>query len=117
MVGIDQEPDRAWFEGQPLALATISARIGVKAAGGVSSLDTLLTLHQAGATRFGAVPQHLCIGRSARTVPKDSRLAHTRPSTASPSGPNAASTRRDRPVGCSPSSRNTTESMASAHRR
>ena len=32
----------------------MSPHIEVKAAGGVRTLDTLLTLHQAGATRFGA---------------------------------------------------------------
>ena len=34
--------------------ATVSAHIEVKAAGGVRSLDTLLSLYHAGATRFGA---------------------------------------------------------------
>jgi deoxyribose-phosphate aldolase len=33
---------------------TVSPRTGVKAAGGVRSLDALLELHQLGATRFGA---------------------------------------------------------------
>jgi deoxyribose-phosphate aldolase len=37
-----------------LMRATVSPHIEVKAAGGVRSLDTLLNLHQAGATRFGA---------------------------------------------------------------
>ncbi|GIF05046.1 deoxyribose-phosphate aldolase [Actinoplanes siamensis] len=37
-----------------LMRATVSPHIQVKAAGGVRALDTLLTLHQAGATRFGA---------------------------------------------------------------
>jgi deoxyribose-phosphate aldolase len=37
-----------------LMRATVSPHIEVKAAGGVRSLDTLLTLHRAGATRFGA---------------------------------------------------------------
>ncbi|WP_256515969.1 deoxyribose-phosphate aldolase [Paractinoplanes aksuensis] len=37
-----------------LMRAAVSSHIEVKAAGGVHSLDTLLTLHQAGATRFGA---------------------------------------------------------------
>jgi deoxyribose-phosphate aldolase len=37
-----------------LMRAAVSPHIEVKAAGGVRSLDTLLTLHQAGATRFGA---------------------------------------------------------------
>ena len=37
-----------------LMRAAVSPHIRVKAAGGVRSLDTLLTLHEAGATRFGA---------------------------------------------------------------
>nr|BFE59404.1 deoxyribose-phosphate aldolase [Dactylosporangium thailandense] len=37
-----------------LMRATVSPSIEVKAAGGVRTLDTLLTLHEAGATRFGA---------------------------------------------------------------
>jgi deoxyribose-phosphate aldolase len=37
-----------------LMRATVSPHIQVKAAGGVRTLDTLLTLHEAGATRFGA---------------------------------------------------------------
>jgi deoxyribose-phosphate aldolase len=37
-----------------LTRATVSPHIEVKAAGGVRSLDTLLALHEAGATRFGA---------------------------------------------------------------
>ncbi|MET7970969.1 deoxyribose-phosphate aldolase [Micromonospora sp. NPDC005305] len=37
-----------------LMRAAVSPHIEVKAAGGVRSLDTLLTLHEAGATRFGA---------------------------------------------------------------
>ncbi|MEU0560850.1 deoxyribose-phosphate aldolase [Dactylosporangium sp. NPDC006015] len=37
-----------------LMRATVSPHVEVKAAGGVRSLDTLLTLHRAGATRFGA---------------------------------------------------------------
>ncbi|WP_426512556.1 deoxyribose-phosphate aldolase [Dactylosporangium sp. McL0621] len=37
-----------------LMRATVSPSIAVKAAGGVRTLDTLLTLHEAGATRFGA---------------------------------------------------------------
>lgn len=45
--------------GAPLAdirpmRAAVPPRIEVKAAGGVRSLDTLLLLHEAGATRFGA---------------------------------------------------------------
>jgi deoxyribose-phosphate aldolase len=34
--------------------ANVSAHIKIKAAGGVRTLDTLLELNQAGATRFGA---------------------------------------------------------------
>ncbi|MEW2386462.1 deoxyribose-phosphate aldolase [Micromonospora sp. NPDC047707] len=37
-----------------LMRAAVSPPIKVKAAGGVRTLDTLLTLHEAGATRFGA---------------------------------------------------------------
>jgi len=37
-----------------LMRCSVSASVGVKAAGGVRSLDTLLALHAAGATRFGA---------------------------------------------------------------
>ena len=37
-----------------LMRATVSPSVEVKAAGGVRTLDTLLTLHEAGATRFGA---------------------------------------------------------------
>jgi deoxyribose-phosphate aldolase len=37
-----------------LMRATVDARVQVKAAGGVRTLDTLLALHRAGATRFGA---------------------------------------------------------------
>lgn len=37
-----------------LMRGTASPSIGVKAAGGVRTLDTLLALHEAGATRFGA---------------------------------------------------------------
>ncbi|MER6592157.1 deoxyribose-phosphate aldolase [Micromonospora purpureochromogenes] len=37
-----------------LMRATVSPHVEVKAAGGVRSLDTLLTLHRAGAARFGA---------------------------------------------------------------
>jgi deoxyribose-phosphate aldolase len=37
-----------------LMRATVSPSVAVKAAGGVRTLDTLLTLHEAGATRFGA---------------------------------------------------------------
>ena len=37
-----------------LMRAAVSPHVEVKAAGGVRSLDTLLTLHEAGATRFGA---------------------------------------------------------------
>lgn len=37
-----------------LMRATVSPHVEVKAAGGIRSLDTLLALHQAGATRFGA---------------------------------------------------------------
>ncbi|MET7419697.1 deoxyribose-phosphate aldolase [Dactylosporangium sp. NPDC005555] len=37
-----------------LMRATVSPAVRVKAAGGVRTLDTLLTLHEAGATRFGA---------------------------------------------------------------
>ncbi|MER7282093.1 deoxyribose-phosphate aldolase [Dactylosporangium sp. NPDC000244] len=37
-----------------LMRAAVSPSIEVKAAGGVRTLDTLLTLHEAGATRFGA---------------------------------------------------------------
>ncbi|MEV4702617.1 deoxyribose-phosphate aldolase [Actinoplanes sp. NPDC049316] len=37
-----------------LMRATVSPSVQVKAAGGVRTLDTLLTLHEAGATRFGA---------------------------------------------------------------
>ncbi|MFC0505044.1 deoxyribose-phosphate aldolase [Micromonospora costi] len=37
-----------------LMRAAVSPHVQVKAAGGVRSLDTLLTLHEAGATRFGA---------------------------------------------------------------
>ena len=37
-----------------LMRATVSSAVEVKAAGGVRTLDTLLTLHAAGATRFGA---------------------------------------------------------------
>lgn len=37
-----------------LMRAAVSPHVEVKAAGGVRSLDTLLSLHEAGATRFGA---------------------------------------------------------------
>ncbi|WP_238014517.1 deoxyribose-phosphate aldolase [Dactylosporangium sp. AC04546] len=37
-----------------LMRATVSPAVRVKAAGGVRTLDTLLTLHEAGAVRFGA---------------------------------------------------------------
>jgi len=37
-----------------LMRAAVSPHVAVKAAGGVRSLDTLLALHEAGATRFGA---------------------------------------------------------------
>ncbi|GAA2325916.1 deoxyribose-phosphate aldolase [Dactylosporangium salmoneum] len=37
-----------------LMRASVSPHIEIKAAGGVRTLDTLLTLHEAGATRFGA---------------------------------------------------------------
>lgn len=37
-----------------LMRAAVSPRVEVKAAGGVRGLDTLLALHEAGATRFGA---------------------------------------------------------------
>lgn len=37
-----------------LMRASVSESVGVKAAGGVRTLDALLTLHDAGATRFGA---------------------------------------------------------------
>jgi len=37
-----------------LMRSTVSPSVEVKAAGGVRTLDTLLTLHEAGATRFGA---------------------------------------------------------------
>ncbi|MEU1813500.1 deoxyribose-phosphate aldolase [Micromonospora sp. WMMD1076] len=47
-------PGGATLDDIQLMRATVSSRIQVKAAGGVRSLDTLLTLHQAGATRFGA---------------------------------------------------------------
>ncbi|MEJ3657783.1 deoxyribose-phosphate aldolase [Actinomycetes bacterium KLBMP 9759] len=44
----------ATIEDVALMRASVSERVQVKAAGGVRSLDTLLALHSAGATRFGA---------------------------------------------------------------
>ena len=47
-------PGGATLEDIRLMRATVSPSVEVKAAGGVRTLDTLLTLHEAGATRFGA---------------------------------------------------------------
>ncbi|MGA5305135.1 deoxyribose-phosphate aldolase [Nucisporomicrobium flavum] len=47
-------PGGATLEDIRLMRATVSPSVQVKAAGGVRTLDTLLTLHEAGATRFGA---------------------------------------------------------------
>ncbi|WP_232665126.1 deoxyribose-phosphate aldolase [Pseudonocardia sp. TRM90224] len=44
----------ATIEDVALMRASVSDHVQVKAAGGVRSLDTLLALHSAGATRFGA---------------------------------------------------------------
>jgi deoxyribose-phosphate aldolase len=48
-----------------LMRASVSPSIEVKAAGGVRSLDTLLTLHAAGATRFGATVTESILAESA----------------------------------------------------
>lgn len=47
-------PGGATLEDIRLMRAAVSSRVEVKAAGGVRTLDTLLALHDAGATRFGA---------------------------------------------------------------
>lgn len=47
-------PGGATLDDLRLMRATVSARVGVKAAGGVRGLDTLLEMAEAGATRFGA---------------------------------------------------------------
>jgi deoxyribose-phosphate aldolase len=58
-----------------LMRAAVSPHILVKAAGGVRTLDTLLTLHEAGATRFGATATESILdafaagGAPAATVP------------------------------------------------
>lgn len=47
-------PGGATLSDIQLMRAAVSPSVEVKAAGGVRTLDTLLVLHQAGATRFGA---------------------------------------------------------------
>jgi len=47
-------PGGATLEDVALMRATVSPHIGIKAAGGVRTLDVLLAMNRAGATRFGA---------------------------------------------------------------
>jgi deoxyribose-phosphate aldolase len=47
-------PSGATLEDIVLMRAAVSPRVGVKAAGGVRTLDALLAMEAAGATRFGA---------------------------------------------------------------
>ena len=63
-----------------LMRATVSPHLEVKAAGGVRSLDTLLSLYEAGATRFGATATETILDDFAARE----RGAH--PTAAAPSG-------------------------------
>ncbi|WP_433065037.1 deoxyribose-phosphate aldolase [Dactylosporangium sp. CS-033363] len=64
-----------------LMRAAVSPSIQVKAAGGVRTLDTLLTLHEAGATRFGATATETILddfaARERGERPAPSRAADT----------------------------------------
>jgi deoxyribose-phosphate aldolase len=65
-----------------LMRANVSASVQIKAAGGVRSLDTLLTLHAAGATRFGATATEAILAESAARERGERPTAATPPSAA-----------------------------------
>jgi deoxyribose-phosphate aldolase len=75
-------PGGTTLEDIRLMRATVSESIQVKAAGGVRTLDTLLTLHQAGATRFGATATEAILDDYAARARGERPLA----ATATPGG-------------------------------
>jgi len=64
-------PSGATLADVRLMRASVSARVAIKAAGGVRTLDTLLELAEAGATRFGATATETILADAAQRAAED----------------------------------------------